>query len=303
MEKREAIEKFADSRPEARGVYGYGSGVFKQARRKENERVLTDAIFIVDDLQQWHRENMFLHPTDYSFIGRIHLNRRNVEKVKGPNRVTYFSEIKDGEYTFKYGVIEIQDFISGLETWNNLFMAGRFHKPVMEISTEDVIRQSIAYNRKCALMIACLFCERVASSKEIYNRLCGLSYLGDARMGIAENPHKVEDIVCGSYDKIREMYPLKENFLLEHDISGIYTIRHDILLSRLSELPEGLLHYLYEMEVDLEDLDMVRIHVGTYILQKNKEESRAQILEGIKTNGIVRSIPYALAKVRKRFGK
>ena len=31
MEKREAISKFALKRPESVGVYGYGSGVFKQS--------------------------------------------------------------------------------------------------------------------------------------------------------------------------------------------------------------------------------------------------------------------------------
>ena len=35
MEKREAIERFAIKRPESVGVYGYGSGVFKQSNRSK----------------------------------------------------------------------------------------------------------------------------------------------------------------------------------------------------------------------------------------------------------------------------
>ena len=240
MTKEEAIRQFALHRPEARCVYGYGSGVFKQA--SSFGKPLTDVIFLVDDIKEWHKENMHVNPSDYSIIGRIYLSKCSIEKVKGVNGVTYFSEISDGEYTFKYGVIEIIDFINGLDTWNNMFMAGRFHKPVMELKSEEGIRDSIFYNRKCALMIACLFCDKISNAQDIYVKLCGLSYLGDARMAIAENPRKVENIVEGSFDKLQEIYPLNEPFL---KIVGedTYLIDHDMILKRIADLPEGLLGY------------------------------------------------------------
>lgn len=300
MNKEEAIRQFALHRPESRGVYGYGSGVFKQA--SSSGKPLTDVIFLVDDIKEWHRENMKVNPRDYSLIGRVYLSKGSVEKVKGVNGVTYFSEISDGEYTFKYGVIEILDFINGLDKWNNMFMAGRFHKPVMELKSEEEVRDSIIYNRQCALMVACLFCDKIVNARDIYVKLCGLSYLGDARMAIAENPRKVENIVEGSFDKLQEIYPLKEPFLkLIGD--NTYLINHDMLLRRIVDLPEGLLEYLDEVGTDYKDLDMVRINIYEYITNKNKVESRSQILQGVLTNGIIRSVPYALAKVKKRFSK
>lgn len=301
MEKGEAIRKFALKRPESVGVYGYGSGVFKQSNT-EGSKPLTDVIFIVLDIKEWHQTNMQMNSKDYSIIGRIHLSRKNIAKLKGRNHITYFSEIKDGEYTFKYGVIEVEDFKRGLNTWDNIFTAGRFHKPVMEIKSRDDIREAIEYNRDCALMIACLFSDERTTKKEIYQNLCGLSYLGDARMAIAENPHKVENIVDGSFERLEEMYPLNEDYILECR-DGSVLICHERLLSRVYELPERLLEFLEDMGTDFNDLDLVRINIHEYLTSRNKVESKAQIMQGVKTNGVIRSIPYAFAKVKKRFSK
>lgn len=301
MEKYDVIKKFSDKRPDSVGVYGYGSGVFKQSNT-EGFKPLTDVVFIVDDIRDWHKTNMTMNSKDYSLIGRVHLSRKNIAKLKGMNGVTYFSEIKDDGYIFKYGVIEVEDFKRGLSTWDNLFMAGRFHKPVMEISATDDIRYVISYNKNIALMIACLFCDSITTREDIYRKLCGISYIGDARMAFAENPHKVENIVDGSFDKLSEIYPLNEDYLSICE-NGTIIINHDQLLARIDELPINLLEFLDDMHTDLKDLDLIRINIYEYIMMKNKSESKAQILQGVKTNGIVRSVPYALAKVKKRFSK
>lgn len=301
MEKEDAIRKFAIKRPASVGVYGYGSGVFKQSNTS-GSKPLTDVIFIVPDLKEWHRENMETNGDDYSFTGRIHLSRKNVSKLKGKNNITYFSEIKDGDYTFKYGVIEVQDFKRSLETWDNLFVAGRFHKPVLEVSSSDEIRRAIDFNRKSALMIASLFCGEICSRQELFNVLCSLSYIGDARMKIAENPHKVENIVDGSFSKLTEIYPIDSDYMEELE-SGFIHINHARIVERFYELPDSLLQYLYLSGTDFNDVTSMRENIVEFLLKKNSCESKAQIIEGVKTNGIVRSVPYALAKVKKRFGK
>ncbi len=299
MEKRDVIEKFSSKRPEAVGVFGYGSGVFKQVRSDEGD-VQTDVIFAVDDIRTWHMINMENNPGDYSFIGKIHLSRKNVAKIKGRNNITYFSSIQDQGFRFKYGVIEIQDFLASLSTWNNLFIAGRFQKPILNIQSEDFIDDVIQYNRKCALFVACLFSDKVTTMVDIYDTLCSLSYLGDARMRFAENPNKVQNIVNGSLESFKEIYPLEQDFIVRLDNKRVF-IKHDVLLERIRELPEALIEFLEAMETDFDDLDMVRINTFSYFLTRNKIESRSQIFEGVKTNGLVRSVPYVLSKVRKRF--
>ena len=51
------IESFIDKRPFAFGIYGYGSGIFKQT---ENNNSQIDLIFVVDDIKKWHHDNMEL---------------------------------------------------------------------------------------------------------------------------------------------------------------------------------------------------------------------------------------------------
>jgi translocator assembly and maintenance protein 41 len=40
----------------------------------------------------------------------------------------------------------------------------------------------------------------------MFESLCGISYLGDIRMGFAEDKHKVRRIVEGSWDPLQQLY-------------------------------------------------------------------------------------------------
>lgn len=42
--------------------------------------------------------------------------------------------------------------------------------------------------------------------QDFFKRITSLSYLGDVRMGLAEDSKKVERIVAGSYDSFKELY-------------------------------------------------------------------------------------------------
>jgi len=298
MEKKNLIENFAFKRPNSVGIYGYGSGIFKQDRKESTVPVI-DVIFIVEDMVKWHQENMLMHPNDYSFLGKLHIRQSNFVTLKGKNRITYFSGIQDNTRYFKYGVMEVKDFLNDLDSWEHLFVAGRFHKPVTCIKTNVKLEEAVQKNRKYAFIVACLLEKEVVSKMHLFQTLCGLSYLGDVRMSLAENPHKVCNIVQGSYDEFLKVYAFDYPFL--HVKEEMVRIQHELLLKEINHLPNYLLTYLEEQVVDLSDLDRVKEALYSFFYQKNKEESKAQILEGIKTNGIVRSVPYVLAKVRKRF--
>lgn len=302
QEHTQIIEKFSSHRPQSIAVFGYGSSIFKQANNNSHNIPQTDVIIIVDDIVKWHRNNMKQNPTDYSVIGTIHLNRPNIEKIKGYNKVTYFSEIKDGNCRFKYGVIEVEDFKRSLSTWDNLFMAGRFHKPILRVRTREDINESITQNREIALRLACLFSDTYCTRRELLLNLCGLSYLGDTRMKLAENPHKVANIVDGNFAELNQIYSLNEDYIIPID-NDHFLISHQKILEEISLFPSCLLEYLIINNVNPNDLQCVRYYIKKYIYEKNHSESKAQIFEGLKTNGLVRSVPYALAKVSKRFSK
>lgn len=42
--------------------------------------------------------------------------------------------------------------------------------------------------------------------QDVFKRITSLSYLGDVRMGLAEDSKKVERIVAGSYSHFRDTY-------------------------------------------------------------------------------------------------
>lgn len=308
MEKLEAIKQFVLQRPKSNIVYGYGSSLFHQVGNNENNSSMIDLIFVVEDLKKWHLENIEKNPKDYSFSGKVYIQSSNIMKLKGRNKVTYLSYIKDGNLLFKYGVIEIEDFLNCLKNWDSFFIAGRFQKPVVEIWNDEQINKRtidnyINYNRKCALRIACLFCDSITSLEKIFMTICGLSYHGDIRMKLAENPDKVKNIVNGSYEELLRMYALDEHYL-QIEKNGLVKINHESLLKNVRFiLPKALVEFLEENQTDFTDLDSVRINIDLFLSERNKKDSGAQAYECFKTNGIAKSVPYVMAKIKKRFIK
>ena len=297
MTKREIIDSFISERPEAVAVFGYGSGVFKQV---EGTNPQIDLIFIVDDLYSWHAQNMEVNLNDYSFIGKRHLSSTNIDRVKGYNNITYFSNIQKDGCRFKYGVIESMDFLNSLNSWDNLFIAGRFHKPVLPFKSTPYIRNAIINNRAFALSIACLLLPERTTKVDLLEQICSLSYMGDTRMLFAENPYKVSNIVLSNYKYLSRMYYNNTLYMKIHDENNI-VIDHDYILNNiLYFLPESLIDYLAYKNTDLSDISEVRMNILNFIVSHNSEESYHQTIEGFVTNGIIRSIPYILAKIDKR---
>jgi len=191
--------------------------------------------------------------------------------------------------------------LHSLQTWENLFIAGRFHKPTLNVKSEDVLDKAIKLNRRSAFLLACVLSNSYTDIVSFYTILCGLSYIGDVRMFVAENPEKVKNIVNGSLDIIKKLYPLESPYLFKLDDNHI-CVRHDIVLRDLkSVLPSCLLAYLEEKQTNFSSLESVRFNILSFMNLKNKEESQAQIIEGFKSNGVTRSLPYLLAKVKKKF--
>lgn len=150
-----------------------------------------------------------------------------------------------------------------------------------------------------AFMFACLLSDNVSSFEDIYIKLCGLSYMGDTRMLFAENPNKVSNIVNGTYDLFKEIYDFKSYYLNVVDDKVI--INYEAIIDCISYWPECLVDYLAMKDTNLANIEEVRHNVAKFFIEKNRIESAYQTLDGFRTNGIVRSVPYVLAKVEKKF--
>lgn len=302
MSNKDIIKKFIEKRPEVIAAYGYGSGVFKQAGYTGSDKVQLDLIFIVEDIKKWHLENMQLNPGDYSLTGRRFFKKSSREKLVGLTGVTYQSNISEGDFTFKYGVVDYEHFRKSLSTWNSFYMTGRFQKTIMEFKSTDEIRELIDFNRRSAIIVSLLMTEDRTTIKDLLVRLCGLSYAGDTRMAIAENPRKVLNIVEGSYDEYLKMYEQMVNNFAKVK-KDLLEIERDKVVEAADDLPSALKAYIDKYGIELRNPERVSEVVMTYLSEMNKRESTYQTMKGLKTNGFGRSISYAFAKVKKRFKK
>jgi mitochondrial translocator assembly and maintenance protein 41 len=121
---------------------------------------------------------------------------------------------------YKYGVIAVDHLIDDLQNWSYLYTAGRLQKPVYEIqsiadrmgSTQDPtymrLKAALADNWRHALAAALLDLPERFSDQELYTSVVSLSYRGDVRMAVGENPHKISNIVKapGNLDRFHSMY-------------------------------------------------------------------------------------------------
>ena len=302
MERQQVITNFVNNRPEALGAYGYGSGVFKQFGYGNNDHPQIDIIFLVENLKRWHIANLSMNKSDYTVSGRTYVLLSDPEQFKGKNKITYYSQIYENGLQFKYGVMEERDFLEFLESWENIFIAGRFQKPVLQIKGNELQNEAIKKNKEQALLVASILAPAVVSKREFFEILCGLSYRGTLRMSFAENPCKIENIVKGSYEKLLETYNLYTDYIKE-DENGVLFIDHSKVIYHVKELPIALIKYLYMNGYNLVNLQSLRQGINNFLTEHNKTEELSQSIDGIKTNGIVRSTPYLLAKVKKKVVK
>ena len=281
---KDFIKEFLNERPEVVAAFGYGSGVFKQLGYDSKEKPQIDLILIVNDMKLWHKENIKKNPKDYSFIGRNFFLNSSIDEIKGITGITYQSNIEYKGHLFKYGIIEYGDFVRHMQTWDSFYVPGRFQKPILTIKSNNFIDELILQNRRNACKVG-LLCLNNKDLKDLYLTICNLSYSGDTRMKVAENPKKVDNIVGASYDKFNEMYNFNDLYQKNGE-----RIEYEI---DIDELQSSLEKYIKD--------DRTKEKVMEYLSDLNRKESSLQTMKGIKTNGIVKSLRYGLAKVLKRF--
>ena len=281
---KDFIKEFLNERPEVVAAFGYGSGVFKQLGYDSKEKPQIDLILILNDMKLWHKENIKKNPKDYSFIGRNFFLNSSLDEIKGITGITYQSNIEYKGHLFKYGIIEYGDFVRHMQTWDSFYVPGRFQKPILTIKSNNFIDELILQNRRNACKVG-LLCLNNKDLKDLYLTICNLSYSGDTRMKVAENPKKVDNIVGASYDKFNEMYNFNDLYQKNGE-----RIEYEI---DIDELPSSLEKYIKD--------DKTKEKVMEYLSDLNRKESSLQTMKGIKTNGIIKSLRYGLAKVLKKF--
>jgi mitochondrial translocator assembly and maintenance protein 41 len=285
---KEDIINFLNKRPEVLTAFGYGSGVNSQKGYSENDKPQIDLILGVNDVKKWHMENIKYNPKDYSLSGKIYLGLlpKTLQNIGAD--ITYLPYLRDAEINkeFKIGIIERKDLIDDLKNWKNFFLAGRFHKPVLAIKTDDELDNVIIENRKNALIIASILLKNNDFSKyDLYKKICSLSYIGDPRMGIAENPRKIDNIVEANIEYFDKHY------------SNININSYNNF--KIECLPSNLSNYLIKFKIDNNDEILLQRKIISFLEDKNRTASSLQALKGILTAGLIKSFNYGMQKRMK----
>jgi hypothetical protein len=129
---------YADAHGGSSSSSGSGTGASTSGASGTRSGPMVDLIFAVDDVRQWHAANIELNGGHYSWIAR--------SPRYGPDIVTgiaehfgvgvHFNTLVNVDGTLlKYGVLESPRLLEDLSTWRELYVAGRLHKPVLQLDT------------------------------------------------------------------------------------------------------------------------------------------------------------------------
>ena len=289
------IKDFINNRPNVVAAYGYGSKLFKQDTNLSNDSLI-DLILVVENIKNWHKQNMEMNPNDYTKISASFFNKAYSEVIKGSTKIAYISDVRENNKSFKYGTVEFMDLLTSLNTWLSFYMPGRFQKTIYPFKENEMLSEAIENNRRGALLVASFLQDDVlVTKKDLFKTLVGLSYMGDTRMLFAENPKKIDNIVNGCYDEYIKIYDLNVPYLDNYNNSVV--IDKNVLDSELKYLP-------YALKILLKEVDFkedYKKYILDYLKNLNQRESLEMTFKGIASNGISRSLKYAGKKIEKRF--
>lgn len=190
-----------------RYAFAYGSGVFKQSGYSAAQKPMLDYIFAVSHPSHFHSINVNQHPDHYSLLSRL-LGSDVVSFVqqKVGAGVWFNVECVVNGRIIKYGIVSVDTIVRDLLDWDTLYLAGRMHKPLNILRDDPRIRLANQVNLSSAVRTALLLLPETFSEDDLYTEIAGLSYRGDFRMAVGENPRKVRNIVEAQEDLFQRLY-------------------------------------------------------------------------------------------------
>ncbi|BGP03741.1 hypothetical protein RTG_03351 [Rhodotorula toruloides ATCC 204091] len=304
--QRDLEEVMKSFKAPVRYAFAYGSGVFRQKGYAKEDKPLLDFIFAVSHPSHWHAINMQQHPEHYSLPMRLMgSNAVAWMQEKGLGAEVWFNvDVEVEGKLLKYGVISIDALCRDLLDWETLYISGRTQKPVRILHDDARVRLANQVNLASALRTALLLLPESFTEVELFEEIAGLSYRGDFRMRVGENPLKVRNIVAAQLGAFRGLYggllksfwkavhvigevPPPAGLGLGEGVGGIRLMRQDLAPAvrahTASRLPVGLRDKVlghYERKWNLEGA-----LTGRERERREKEESGESEKGGIDLEG------------------
>ncbi|GAB5589114.1 Mitochondrial translocator assembly and maintenance protein 41 [Umbelopsis nana] len=222
--------------------FAYGSGVFQQKGYDPKTQPMVDYIFGVTHPHHWHSLNIQQNPHHYSMVQRFGSNATALLQENFGAGVYFNPYVEVNGMMIKYGVVSIDKLCKDLLDWETLYLAGRMHKPVKILRDDARVRLANQVNLTEAVRVALLTLPAEFNETELYERIAGISYKGDFRMVIGENPNKVKNIVEKQLSHFKRVYShlledlpnvaVLENGLVQQDKNPKY---QSLMVQKLSK--------------------------------------------------------------------
>ena len=105
-------------------TFAYGSGAFQQNNHQDKSKNMLDIVLVVENLEDFHRQNIQRNKRDYAWWNRIaKIDDLCEYQRKTGNRVWWHPYVKGvlpNNQELKYGVIEFSDFKRDMTEWSDL---------------------------------------------------------------------------------------------------------------------------------------------------------------------------------------
>ncbi|SAL99186.1 hypothetical protein [Absidia glauca] len=305
-----------------RYAFAYGSGVFRQSGYDEKSKPMMDFIFGVSHPGHWHSLNMQQNPHHYSSLRLLGSN--TVSKIQDDvGAGVYFNPyVEINGIVIKYGVVSIDKLCRDLIDWDTLYLAGRMHKPVKILRDDARVRLANQVNLTEAVRVALLTLPERFNEVELYEKIAGISYVGDFRMVVGENPNKVQNIVHSQLDHFHRLY-----FSLLDDLPNVAVLNDGYFQQNQNPKFRGLMvqklprtlydHVLHQhrtfaskhkLDLPFNKSEMYQQIAASPELPMYMDKSLRSIItrpaltqsvKGIFTAGVLKSTRYASAKLGK----
>jgi translocator assembly and maintenance protein 41 len=283
-------------------AFAYGSAAFQQIGYA-SEKPMMDLIFVVKDPVAWHLQNIKENPQHYSWLAK-RLNSSALNWIQSTAAGVWFNiDVQLQDQRAKYGVTSLENFTQDLQKWKTLYLAGRFHKPIhklisQESNHEKSIMEAIQVNRLYAYNTALLMLPEKFEFKALLRAIVSISYLGDFRMKIAENPRKIHNIVEGQSQELTQIYrPLLHS---DHEKVEFHSQRQ--FYTRSLESSKYLLAPGLKENLTLNSEQRITAHhVEKAIKKISFFPAFSQSMKGLLTTSPLISLKYSMRKISKAF--
>eukprot|EP00026_Physarum_polycephalum_P011137 Phypoly_transcript_11337.p1 GENE.Phypoly_transcript_11337~~Phypoly_transcript_11337.p1 ORF type:complete len:332 (+),score=42.29 Phypoly_transcript_11337:107-1102(+) len=320
----QVLRGIMQSFPKVRYCISYGSGSIPQKGydyTDPSKAPMVDFIFGVDDPIGWHKENMVNNRNHYSFLGLGGPKLISHIQNEYGAHIYYNTLVQINSQKIKYGVISHDLLKRDLLNWDTFYVSGRMQKPVLTLQDDSEISESNKMNLKNALFASLLLLPETFDEILLYEKIASLSYIGDVRMKLAENPRKVQNMVSQNMNLFRNLYDstIKDSLFVFDAVPSPSASGAPVVFKQKKE-PEIRLQLLRHIPTKVQDIftqkmgysNQSREQVLVDIIEKNKEDqaltigistlvqtySRQQTLKGLFTAGLFKSIVYASQKLK-----